>query len=176
MQRQIWRSVVNFSPLSIVTIPESRSLINTTSGITPPWKCNGYIWPPWLSLLSLCRKWTEPKKGSTSLQRIGIGIFLGILTMAVGATLESKRKDVARKSNMLFENDAMFHNPLPISAFCLVPQFVLAGIHLQNTPTSLFVKLDQRRFSSWGGSSLCTSSQMKTQHALWFPFKALSNL
>ncbi|KAG7959930.1 hypothetical protein I3843_10G093800 [Carya illinoinensis] len=65
--------------------------------------------------------------GITHLQRIGVGLILSSISMAVAGIMEVKRKDVARDSNML---DAIpVKEPLPISTFWpLSFQFFIFGI------------------------------------------------
>ncbi|KAK2966307.1 hypothetical protein RJ640_018118 [Escallonia rubra] len=56
----------------------------------------------------------------TSLQKMGLGLFISIITMVVAAIVEARRLSVARAMNSSVST-------LPISAFLLVPQFALAG-------------------------------------------------
>ncbi|KAI3471466.1 hypothetical protein Pfo_031069 [Paulownia fortunei] len=66
--------------------------------------------------------WKKKKgtPGLTSLQKMGLGLFISIIAMVVAAIVETRRLKVAKStsSTVLI---------LPISAFSLVPQFVLAG-------------------------------------------------
>ncbi|KAK3029077.1 hypothetical protein RJ639_039221 [Escallonia herrerae] len=59
-------------------------------------------------------------QGFTSLKKMGLGLFISIITMVVAAIVESRRLSVARAMNSSVST-------LPISAFLLVPQFALAG-------------------------------------------------
>ncbi|CAM6095484.1 unnamed protein product [Calypogeia fissa] len=70
-------------------------------------------------LIGLLRKLTGNLRGLTSLQRIGTGIFIGILTMSVSSILENRRRALI-----------IYHtgDNQQLSGFCLVPQFVLAGL------------------------------------------------
>ncbi|KAL3818853.1 hypothetical protein ACJIZ3_004758 [Penstemon smallii] len=66
--------------------------------------------------------WKKKKgtQGLTSLQKMGLGLLISIFSMGVAAIMEARRLKVAKStSSMVF--------PLPVSAFILVPQFVLAG-------------------------------------------------
>lgn len=54
------------------------------------------------------------------MQKIGVGLLISILTMVVGAIVETKRLNVAKSTSSAV-------SVLPISAFWLVPEFVLAG-------------------------------------------------
>ncbi|KAF3451357.1 hypothetical protein FNV43_RR07452 [Rhamnella rubrinervis] len=72
------------------------------------------------------RKFTGIPTGITHLQRIGVGLILSSISMAVAAIFEVKRKVVARDNNML---DAIpVIQPLPISMFWLSFQYFIFGI------------------------------------------------
>ncbi|XP_058203030.1 protein NRT1/ PTR FAMILY 4.5-like [Rhododendron vialii] len=72
------------------------------------------------------RRITGHPTGITHLQRIGVGLVLSCLSMAVAGIIEVKRKEVARKHNML---DAIpVIQPLPMSVFWLSFQFFIFGI------------------------------------------------
>ncbi|KAL8040628.1 hypothetical protein ABFX02_10G110100 [Erythranthe guttata] len=65
----------------------------------------------------------KKKKGTlglTKFQKIGVGLFISILSMVFAAIIETKRLKVAKSTSSGV-------SILPISAFWLVPQFVLAG-------------------------------------------------
>ena len=71
-------------------------------------------------------KITGIPNGITHLQRIGVGLVLSCISMAVAGFLELKRKGVARDHNML---DAIpVIQPLPISTFWLSFQYFIFGI------------------------------------------------
>lgn len=78
-----------------------------------------------LVIIKHLRKLTKHPKGLSYLQRIGVGTFLNIFTMVSAALIEKKRRSVARESH-LAEKPVGFV-VLPISAFWLIPQNVLAG-------------------------------------------------
>lgn len=63
----------------------------------------------------LARKLTRNAQGLTSLQRIGIGLFLSILAMVAAAIIEKERRETVIQQNTM------------ISAFWLVPQYFLVG-------------------------------------------------
>ncbi|KAJ6852035.1 protein NRT1/ PTR FAMILY 5.2-like [Iris pallida] len=69
------------------------------------------------------RSWTKHPRGITLLQRIGIGMFMQIIVMAVASATERIRLGVAR-SHGLVESG----KPVPASIFMILPQFVLMGI------------------------------------------------
>ncbi|XP_029126001.1 protein NRT1/ PTR FAMILY 4.5 [Cajanus cajan] len=72
------------------------------------------------------RKFTGISTGITHLQRIGVGLILSSISMAIAAIIEVKRKGVARDNNML---DALpVKQPLPLSIFWLTFQYFVFGI------------------------------------------------
>ncbi|KAA0052592.1 protein NRT1/ PTR FAMILY 4.5-like isoform X2 [Cucumis melo var. makuwa] len=72
------------------------------------------------------RKLTGIPTGITHLQRVGVGLVLSSISMAVAALVEVKRKGVARDHNML--DATPVSQPLPISTFWLSFQFFIFGI------------------------------------------------
>nr|ABK25104.1 unknown [Picea sitchensis] len=72
----------------------------------------------------VARSITKNERGITLLQRIGIGIFISILSMTVAALTEMKRLQVAKDYG--FED--MPHATIPLSIFWLLPQYILFGI------------------------------------------------
>jgi peptide/histidine transporter 3/4 len=72
------------------------------------------------------RKITGIPTGITHLQRVGVGLILSSISMAVAAILEVKRKGVAREHNMLDAIPVL--QPLPISTFWLSFQYFIFGI------------------------------------------------
>ncbi|KAG6581385.1 Protein NRT1/ PTR FAMILY 4.6 [Cucurbita argyrosperma subsp. argyrosperma] len=77
-------------------------------------------------LVPFARKFTGIPTGITPLQRVGVGLVLSIISMAVAALVEVKRKGVARDHNMLDATPVL--QPLPISTFWLSFQFFIFGI------------------------------------------------
>ncbi|KAI3680851.1 hypothetical protein L6452_35628 [Arctium lappa] len=74
----------------------------------------------------LIRKLTGIPTGITYLQRVGVGLILSAISMAVAGIMEVKRKDVAKDHNLL---DAIpLLQPLPISVFWLSFQYFIFGI------------------------------------------------
>lgn len=63
----------------------------------------------------VARRFTRSPQGITSLQRVGVGLFLSILGMAVAGAVEKHRRE-----------SAVDHN-VRIRAFWLVPQFFIIG-------------------------------------------------
>ncbi|CAM6105199.1 unnamed protein product [Calypogeia fissa] len=87
-----------------------------------------------LVLIKLLRRITGEPKGLSYLQRIGVGTFLNIFTMVAAALVEKRRK--------LHETGIMLDDQLklPMSAFWLVPQYLLAGL------TESFVAIGELEF------------------------------
>ncbi|XP_022725713.1 protein NRT1/ PTR FAMILY 4.6-like isoform X2 [Durio zibethinus] len=73
-------------------------------------------------IIPFARKVTKTEMGITHLQRIGIGLFLSIIAMAVAALVEIKRKRVATDSGLLDST-----NPLPITFFWIALQYLFLG-------------------------------------------------
>ncbi|TMW84983.1 hypothetical protein EJD97_024011 [Solanum chilense] len=71
----------------------------------------------------IARKFTGIPSGIRQLQRIGVGQVLSAVSMAVAAVVESHRKSVSIKHNMV---DSA--SPLPMSVFWLGYQFVIAAM------------------------------------------------
>ncbi|KAL5224202.1 hypothetical protein ABZP36_010841 [Zizania latifolia] len=73
-------------------------------------------------IIPFARRATGTEMGITHLQRIGTGLVLSIVAMAVAAVVEVKRKNVAANAGML---DATA--PLPITFFCIAFQYLFLG-------------------------------------------------
>ncbi|KAK2984356.1 hypothetical protein RJ640_005372 [Escallonia rubra] len=73
-------------------------------------------------ILPFTRKLTKTEMGVTHLQRIGTGLFLSIVAMAVAALVEMKRKKVAALSGLLNST-----KPLPITFLWVAPQYLFLG-------------------------------------------------
>ncbi|XVF09144.1 hypothetical protein REPUB_Repub07fG0066100 [Reevesia pubescens] len=73
-------------------------------------------------IIPLARKVTKTEMGITHLQRIGIGLVLSIIAMAVAALVEIKRKKVALKSGLLNSADS-----LPITFLWIALQYLFLG-------------------------------------------------
>ncbi|XP_050204817.1 protein NRT1/ PTR FAMILY 5.2-like [Mercurialis annua] len=68
-------------------------------------------------------RYTKNPRGITLLQRLGIGLILHIIIMAVAFVAERKRLSVAKERNLFGKNDI-----IPVSIFILLPQFGLMGV------------------------------------------------
>lgn len=73
-------------------------------------------------IIPFARKATKSEMGITHLQRIGIGLVLSIIAMAIAALVEVKRKRVATNSGLLDSEQ-----PLPITFFWIALQFLFLG-------------------------------------------------
>ncbi|KAF5177256.1 NRT1/ PTR FAMILY 4.6 [Thalictrum thalictroides] len=73
-------------------------------------------------IIPFARKITKTEMGISHLQRIGIGLVLSIVAMAVAALVEVKRKRVATKSGLPDSNE-----PLPITFFWVALQYLFLG-------------------------------------------------
>ncbi|KAK9698753.1 hypothetical protein RND81_08G128500 [Saponaria officinalis] len=62
-------------------------------------------------------------QGLTPLRRVGVGLFLATIAMAVAALTEIKRLHVAESNGKVHDKNAI----LPMSVFWLIPQFILTG-------------------------------------------------
>uniref|UniRef100_A0ACD5WI77 Uncharacterized protein n=1 Tax=Avena sativa TaxID=4498 RepID=A0ACD5WI77_AVESA len=70
------------------------------------------------------RRFTRLSSGITMLQRIGTGLVLAMVAMAVAALVEAKRLGVARDAGLVDQPKAA----LPMSLWWMVPQYVLFGL------------------------------------------------
>ncbi|KAL8236085.1 hypothetical protein R6Q59_017166 [Mikania micrantha] len=77
-------------------------------------------------LVPFIRKFTGIPTGITYLQRVGVGLILSSLSMAVAGIIEVKRKNVAKHHNMLDAVPVL--QPLPISVFWLSFQYFVFGV------------------------------------------------
>lgn len=73
-------------------------------------------------VLPFARRVTKTEVGITHLQRIGTGLVLSIVAMAVAALVEVRRKKVAADAGLLDSK-----GPLPISFFWIALQYLFLG-------------------------------------------------
>ncbi|KAL0323089.1 UNVERIFIED_CONTAM: protein NRT1/ PTR FAMILY 4.6 [Sesamum angustifolium] len=98
----------------------------------------------------LARKFTGIPTGITQLQRVGVGLILSAISMAVSGIIEKHRKTVAIKHNIV-DSPA----PLPMSVFWIGIQYSIFGV------ADIFTLVGLLDFfyaeSSSGMKSLCTT-------------------
>lgn len=75
-------------------------------------------------IMPFSRRMTKEGKGITLLQRMGVGLVLAILALALAAAVETKRRNVAL-SHGFMEKPV---DVIPMSALWLVPQYSVAGL------------------------------------------------
>ena len=75
-------------------------------------------------LVRAIRKATGIPSGITSLQRIGLGLALSILTIAIAALVEARRVRIAASHGIIDQPKAV----VPMSVGWLVPQFLVMGL------------------------------------------------
>lgn len=75
-------------------------------------------------LVKIFRRFTGNPRGITILQRIGIGLFIHMITMAVASITDVKRISYVKAHGL--EDHAKAISPLTV--FILLPQFVLGGM------------------------------------------------
>ncbi|KAF2290926.1 hypothetical protein GH714_016821 [Hevea brasiliensis] len=72
----------------------------------------------------LARSLTGNSSGISKLQRIGIGMFVSVLSMVIAALVEKKRLETAKEYDLLDLPNAT----IPMSFWWLVPQYLLFGV------------------------------------------------
>ncbi|GLJ13509.1 hypothetical protein SUGI_0214040 [Cryptomeria japonica] len=72
----------------------------------------------------LARSITGNERGITLLQRIGVGMFISVISMIVAAMTEMKRLQAAREYGLI----DMPQVTIPLSVWWLLPQYILFGI------------------------------------------------
>jgi len=75
-------------------------------------------------LVRIFRRFTGNPRGITMLQRMGIGMAINVLTMAVASITDMKRISVVKTRGLEGNEKAV----APLTVFILLPQFLLGGI------------------------------------------------
>ncbi|CAK7338675.1 unnamed protein product [Dovyalis caffra] len=76
-------------------------------------------------LIPLAQSITRDDKGISVTKRMGIGMLLSIIAMAIAALVETKRLEIGRKMGVV---DPKLETEVPLSIFWLLPQYILLGI------------------------------------------------
>jgi peptide/histidine transporter 3/4 len=84
------------------------------------------IWLPFYDkkVVPFVRRYTGKERGITFIQKIAVGIALLKLAEMVKALVENKRRRAAAHYGLVYRPQDI----IPISAFWLVPQFVISGL------------------------------------------------
>ncbi|KAM5551702.1 protein NRT1/ PTR FAMILY 5.4-like [Rosa sericea] len=70
------------------------------------------------------QEFTGHPAGIMVLQRIGVGLFLSVVNMAVAALVEAKRVSVAKEHDLMDDPEAI----VPMRVWWLLPQYILTGM------------------------------------------------
>ncbi|KAL3694721.1 hypothetical protein R1sor_008372 [Riccia sorocarpa] len=81
------------------------------------------------AFVPLARKFTGNNKGVTSLQRVGIGLVISIITMILAALVEKERmrRVIAAEHRSYPNNNLQSLGSRSMSIFWLLPQYILVG-------------------------------------------------
>ncbi|XP_074294287.1 protein NRT1/ PTR FAMILY 8.3-like [Silene latifolia] len=82
------------------------------------------LWVPLYDriLVPIARKFTGKERGFSELQRMGIGLFISILSMVAAALVEIKRLQLAKELDLVDKKVGV-----PLNIFWQVPQYFLVG-------------------------------------------------
>lgn len=75
-------------------------------------------------LVPIARHFTKKPSGISTLQRIGVGMVMYIISIVVAASIEIKRLKKAEEHGLVDKPNV----PIPMSVLWLVPQYVLSGV------------------------------------------------
>ncbi|XP_039779103.1 protein NRT1/ PTR FAMILY 8.3-like isoform X3 [Panicum virgatum] len=83
------------------------------------------VWVPIYERLvvPIARRFTGKERGFSELQRMGIGLFVSTIAVAVAALVEIKRLQVARAEDLVHQKV-----PIPMSILWQAPQYLLVGV------------------------------------------------
>ncbi|XP_042501746.1 protein NRT1/ PTR FAMILY 8.3-like [Macadamia integrifolia] len=131
----IWATGIVFSAVYAqmsTMFVEQGMVMNTTVGsfTIPPASLSTFdvvsviVWVPMYDrlLVPLARKFTGKERGFSELQRMGIGLFISILSMTAAAVVEIRRLQIAKSLDLVDEDVAV-----PMSILWQIPQYFLVG-------------------------------------------------
>ncbi|KAH7656141.1 Proton-dependent oligopeptide transporter family protein [Dioscorea alata] len=131
----IWASGILFSAVyaQISTMFVEQGMVMDTSigsFTIPPASLSTFdvvsviVWVPIYDriIVPIARKFTGKERGFSELQRMGIGLFISILSMIAAAVVEIWRLQIARAEGLVDKKVAV-----PISIFWQIPQYFLVG-------------------------------------------------
>ncbi|KAM0952848.1 putative proton-dependent oligopeptide transporter family, PTR2 family proton/oligopeptide symporter [Dioscorea sansibarensis] len=131
----IWASGILFSAVyaQISTMFVEQGMVMDTSigsFTIPPASLSTFdvvsviVWVPIYDriIVPIARKFTGKERGFSELQRMGIGLFISILSMIVAALVEIWRLQIARAEGLVDKKAAV-----PMSIFWQIPQYFLVG-------------------------------------------------
>ncbi|MCO5606059.1 hypothetical protein L7F22_060246 [Adiantum nelumboides] len=82
-----------------------------------------------MAFVPLVRKFTGRPTGITYLQRIGVGLFMAVVSMAIAGMVERRRVRIAAQNGLLDNPNVLLGlESIPMSVFWLVPQYLAFGI------------------------------------------------
>ncbi|OAY25403.1 protein NRT1/ PTR FAMILY 8.3 [Manihot esculenta] len=73
-------------------------------------------------IVPIARKFTGKERGFSDLQRMGIGLFISVLSMSAAAVVEIRRLQLAKELGVVDENATV-----PLCIFWQIPQYMLVG-------------------------------------------------
>eukprot|EP00262_Sarcandra_glabra_P012222 TRINITY_DN3106_c0_g2_i3.p1 TRINITY_DN3106_c0_g2~~TRINITY_DN3106_c0_g2_i3.p1 ORF type:complete len:585 (+),score=97.19 TRINITY_DN3106_c0_g2_i3:144-1898(+) len=131
----IWASGIVFSAVYAqmsTMFLEQGMVMNATLGsfTIPPASLSTFdvisviVWVPIYDkiLVPIARKFTGKERGFSELQRMGIGLFISILSMLAAALVEIMRLETAKTHNLIHQVVAV-----PMSILWQIPQYFLVG-------------------------------------------------
>ncbi|KAJ4960009.1 hypothetical protein NE237_019919 [Protea cynaroides] len=131
----IWATGIVFSAvyaqMSTMFVEQGMVMDTTIGSFTiPPASLSTFdvvsviVWVPMYDalLVPLARKFTGKERGFSELQRMGIGLFISILSMAAAAFVEIRRLQIAKSLDLVDRDVA-----IPMSILWQIPQYFLVG-------------------------------------------------
>ncbi|KAG8096875.1 hypothetical protein GUJ93_ZPchr0013g35436 [Zizania palustris] len=83
------------------------------------------VWVPIYErfVVPIARRFTGKERGFSELQRMGVGLFVSTVAVAVAASVEIKRLEIARSEDLIHSKV-----PVPMSILWQAPQYLLVGV------------------------------------------------